>query len=946
MRAALNYEVKSSYSVTVTASDGVDTAEAMVSIQVTDVAEQAGAPGAFTVVAGADAMTLSARWSAASAAGGPALAGYELELRTGEEAFGDRRLAAADAQHLVVDGLSPGTAYDLRLRAVNGETPSVWVEASGTTSPPPMVQVGFARASWETAEGETLSLALTVSGAAARTAPVRVRYELLAGTALAPDYEDEGGGEVEIGADAVSGLIRVRVLADGLSEQAESFEVRLLEATFAPGVATLDAARSLALATIAASDPLTVSLSGPSQVLRGATGSYEVRLAGGEPTEAVRVGIELDAASSADQSDVEGLPGSVTVPAGARSARFELSFTVAGADAGREEQLTLRLGELSGGGGALSAAAGASSVMTTILSVNLAARAELLETGLAAFGRSVARGVADAVRQRGPHRRLAAGGKAQLAGVDLAWEDPEVLAWNLATRLGEGYSTGSWSADGSFALGGSLASVGPLASGGSPGLAAGGLSAGAAGAGGTRLSLGATGSCGGLGGTTSSARCGASVGERDPDAALRRLLSGTRFDLALDDDEQGDGVAAWRLWGRGEVSSFNEDEGLSGDLLSGQVGLDYQVSPSWLAGLALNRSDGWLERDAVRYEGDLDVSLTSVHPYSHWTPRPGLGVWASLGYGWGEVRLEDVSGSAQSDLALHVVAFGVDQALTSFGGLDWSLRGDGVMAWLDTEGDAARQLPGASAVARQWRLALAGHFAVPLGDGVPLLGTVELGGRVDEGDASSGASAELGGDLAYVNAELGLEVQGQGRVLLSHEASGFEDWGASLTVSYDPGIAGRGLQLSLAPTWGRSERNLEDLWRADGSWLLGTAGADGVREGYDAASLHLTARVAYGIAVGAGRLLTPFQEWRDASGFTEARRGVNLALTAAPLLPGMDAELALFEERVRRYGFEASHFALEARLQRQLRDLGGLQLFTRARNDGDYEFGVDLGLRF
>ena len=309
VRAALNYEVKSSYSVTVTASDGVDTAEAMVSIQVTDVAEQAGAPGDFTVVAGADAMTLSARWSAASAAGGPALAGYELELRTGDEAFGDRRLAVADAQHLVVDGLAPGTAYDLRLRALNGETPSVWVEASGTTSPPPMVQVGFAQASWETAEGETLSLALTVSGAAERTAPVRVRYELLAGTALAPDYEDEGGGEVEIGADAVSGLIRVRVLADGLSEQAESFEVRLLEATFAPGVATLDAARSLALATIAASDPLTVSLSGPSQVLRGATGSYEVRLAGGEPTEAVRVGIELDAASSADQSDVEGVAG-------------------------------------------------------------------------------------------------------------------------------------------------------------------------------------------------------------------------------------------------------------------------------------------------------------------------------------------------------------------------------------------------------------------------------------------------------------------------------------------------------------------------------------------------------------------------------------------------------------------------------------------------------------
>ena len=97
------------------------------------------------------------------------------------------------------------------------------------------------------------------------------------------------------------------------------------------------------------------------------------------------------------------------------------------------------------------------------------------------------------------------------------------------------------------------------------------------------------------------------------------------------------------------------------------------------------------------------------------------------------------------------------------------------------------------------------------------LGTsLELGLRADGGDADEGAGAELGVGLEYSNARLGLRAQWRAQGLLAHSASGFEEWGTSLNVEFDPGVSGQGLALTLAPTWGRAASGgAQALWQSD-----------------------------------------------------------------------------------------------------------------------------------
>ena len=85
-------------------------------------------------------------------------------------------------------------------------------------------------------------------------------------------------------------------------------------------------------------------------------------------------------------------------------------------------------------------------------------------------------------------------------------------------------------------------------------------------------------------------------------------------------------AAAWTLWGRGTASGFDgnpkDDFSIDGNVFTGYLGVDYRLQPTVLLGLAVAHS-----------QGDVDVTLTSLLPYAHWSPRPGLGVWGMFGAG-------------------------------------------------------------------------------------------------------------------------------------------------------------------------------------------------------------------------------------------------------------------------------------------------------------------------
>ena len=147
------------------------------------------------------------------------------------------------------------------------------------------------------------------------------------------------------------------------------------------------------------------------------------------------------------------------------------------------------------------------------------------------------------------------------------------------------------------------------------------------------------------------------------------LLARSSFELPLTRTGD-DGVPAWTLWGRGSAAGFagQPEDGfkMDGTLYSGYLGLDYRPQSTVLMGLAVAHSTGEVsyERTEATKAG-ADVTLTSVLPYVHWQPNPGLGVWTLLGAGWGEMDLKLDGDPPDAEHAPDLVAGGRGRAAGS-----------------------------------------------------------------------------------------------------------------------------------------------------------------------------------------------------------------------------------------------------------------------------------------
>ena len=87
-----------------------------------------------------------------------------------------------------------------------------------------------------------------------------------------------------------------------------------------------------------------------------------------------------------------------------------------------------------------------------------------------------------------------------------------------------------------------------------------------------------------------------------------------------------------------------------------------------------------------------------------------------------------------------------------------------------------------------------------------------------------GPGSRPGAGMRY--AAEGIAIEGAVRRLVTHEDSGYEEWGASGSVRIDPGASGRGVSLTLAPAFGAASSEAERLWSlGDAGRLSGDTGA-------------------------------------------------------------------------------------------------------------------------
>ena len=386
------------------------------------------------------------------------------------------------------------------------------------------------------------------------------------------------------------------------------------------------------------------------------------------------------------------------------------------------------------------------------------------------------------------------------------------------------------------------------------------------------------------------------------------LLRDSSFNVALaateDDGTQYVGLSQWTLWGQGDFQTFQNDSesaNYDGDLKALYLGVDTWINEQWLAGFATSRtmvdSDYSLENSDG---GNLELTLTGLHPYLRFVPDDRSEYWIILGTGDGEIENQrrNESEPERNEVKMFMGAAGVRRTLSpSDGGVDLAIIGDAGFGRLETKSESGLQtIDNLRLNTWRVRIGVEGSKTKSLAHGATLRSFAEVAGRLDggAGDEESGLELSVGTFFFNPNSGLGLEVRG--RTLLLHSANDYQEYGGSITGSLSPRSDGLGTNLAVSLRWGAETRGVDTLWREGDIEQLSSL--------VDSDKAILKSRLGYGIALNRG-LLTPYGEvGLHDQGSQHVRVGVDFGRKGPDLSV---FSLGLFGERKTNMGGESEH---------------------------------------
>ena len=343
-----------------------------------------------------------------------------------------------------------------------------------------------------------------------------------------------------------------------------------------------------------------------------------------------------------------------------------------------------------------------------------------------------------------------------------------------------------------------------------------------------------------------------------------QLLAGSSFTLPL--NAAGTGGGLFRnvtIWGSGDYRDFDGGNSRTlnyeGDVISLNFGMDSRVGTDMLAGFSVSRAEAEVDYDDVNgVSGESTTTLTSVNPYVGWRMDHRINLWATAGYGWGDVEIDDgAADTRESDLEQQMVAAGASGLLVDSdemiqgGTTTVRIKAETAYTWADIDGEGA--LKGPTLNASRSRLMLEAVHEQALESGGTLNSSLEVGVRHDAGDGEDGEGFETGAGLRFSDPASGVTFGGRARALLGHNGD-YDEWGFSGLVHIDPGADGVGLALSVEPQWGQTASGVQRMWEAD---AIGGALLD------SQSPLRMNTRIAYGmVALWGGRqgVLTPYAD--------------------------------------------------------------------------------------
>ena len=359
---------------------------------------------------------------------------------------------------------------------------------------------------------------------------------------------------------------------------------------------------------------------------------------------------------------------------------------------------------------------------------------------------------------------------------------------------------------------------------------------------------------------------------KDGRASLRELVSGRSVALRLGasgSGESGAGSQGAVVWMSGDWRKLSRKQaGLdwSGDLFAAHVGADAALGPRLRGGIAASRyasavtyTDG-----SMRAVESAGAAVAGKHRTRMTTATPYVGVagestqlWAALGVGGGRVEIDDTEvakrfGRQSSGARFTAAAVGGSARLSAGGALELRVKASGETSRFTVRGNGEEgAIAPLAAATQRLRLSAEGSRTWALAGGAELTPALEVGGRWDGGDGATGAGLEIGGGVVWSDPGAGLTMEARARALVAHRG-GAREHGVSAAVRLEPGARGRGLSLSLSPSWGKAESGMERLWDE------GMAGRASPVDGGDAAGARLEAELGYGFRMqdGAG-VMTP-----------------------------------------------------------------------------------------
>ena len=347
------------------------------------------------------------------------------------------------------------------------------------------------------------------------------------------------------------------------------------------------------------------------------------------------------------------------------------------------------------------------------------------------------------------------------------------------------------------------------------------------------------------------------------------------------------------FWGKADYNNLSvaSDEWFKWDgrIVSGYMGVDRWLNEKVLTGLSLSLTKGDFDyTDTTPGEGgrgDYYIKMVSVSPYVSWFLSEDVYLWSALGYGRGQIDIDDEGTRkvATSDLSYKSVAAGGSGRVFDVGDMTFSLKSEAFKVWMDVEGDDY-MIEELSLGVHQLRLSMEGSYEYRFASGTWFNPLVEVALRHDGGDGETGTGVEIGGGFLYENPSLGLSISGRGRWLAAHSSEEFSQWGVGGAVIFDTGADKRGVLFSVAPEWGDISSGVDSLWER---------GVDGLSsEDGGGNDMHLDTEFGYGLAaLGGDGLLTPYSGLRlSGNGRQHYRLGSRLDL-------GRSASLSLETER-------------------------------------------------